>query len=380
MYRLQLILLILIGCSPLVSLLAGTPSDPFTIVIDPGHGGKDPGALGSIVREKDVVLDVALRFGQLIRKNHPDVKIIYTRNTDVFPKLYERPQIANKAKADLFISIHADYSDNKSAHGPATFTLGQNRTMENFEIAKRENAVILLEENYEQRYEGFDPNSAESYIMFEFMQDNYMNHSIKLASTIQNKFKDSGRSDRGVRQDVFLVLKNTSMPSVLVELGFLTNKEEELFLKSDEGKDQLADCLLRAFTDFKKDYDRKTGVPVIADNQSKSNPTLGTTTQGTSTVSVSSPSQTDIEFSIQLLASSSKLPQHDERFKGYSLNNYFEKGYYKYTYGTYYSFEEANQKRRELLASFPDAFIIAFKKGKRIPVNEARNELLKESH
>ncbi|MDP4278651.1 MAG: N-acetylmuramoyl-L-alanine amidase, partial [Bacteroidota bacterium] len=193
-----LVLAILIVCYPLfITTSAKSAADPFTLIIDAGHGGKDPGALGSIVREKDVVLDVALRFGQLVKRNHPDVKIIYTRNTDVFIPLERRAQIANNAKADLFISIHADWAESKSVHGASTFTLGQNRTKENFEIAKRENSVILLEENYEKRYEGFDPNSAESYIMFEFMQDNYMNQSIKFASEIQKRFKDSGRIDRG---------------------------------------------------------------------------------------------------------------------------------------------------------------------------------------
>jgi N-acetylmuramoyl-L-alanine amidase len=153
------------------------PSDRFTIVIDPGHGGKDPGALGSLVREKDVVLDVALRFGRLIEQQHTDVRILFTRNTDVFIPLERRAQIANKAKADLFVSIHSDYAPSHSAKGASTFTLGPSRSKENFEIAKRENAVILLEENYQQQYEGFDPNSAESYIMFEFMQDAYMSQS-----------------------------------------------------------------------------------------------------------------------------------------------------------------------------------------------------------
>jgi len=365
-----LFLLFLLLWLPIKQSVAAVPA-PFTIVIDAGHGGKDPGALGSLVREKDVVLDVALRFGQLIKQHHPSVNVIFTRNTDVFIPLEQRPKIANKANANLFISIHADYADNKSAKGPTTFTLGQNRTRENFEIAKRENSVILLEENYEKRYEGFDPNSAESYIMFEFMQDNYMTQSIELASTIQNKFKDSGRSDRGVRQDIFLVLRNTTMPSVLVELGFLTNPDEELFLKSNEGKDQLADCLLRAFTNFKEDYDRKTGI--------KSSEPIN---QSSSIVSDPTDKQTEsdkITFCIQLLASSTKLPEKDERFKGYNLDFYFEKGYYKYIYGRYATFEDANQKRKELLASFPDAFIIAFKDGQRLPVNEARDLLSRQA-
>ncbi|MDP4278694.1 MAG: N-acetylmuramoyl-L-alanine amidase, partial [Bacteroidota bacterium] len=283
----------------------------------------------------------------------------------------------------------------KSVHGASTFTLGQNRTKENFEIAKRENSVILLEENYEKRYEGFDPNSAESYIMFEFMQDNYMNQSIKFASEIQKRFKDSGRIDRGVRQDVFLVLRHTSMPSVLVELGFLTNPDEELFLKSDAGKDQQAESLLKAFTDFKNDYDRKSGVKLISDmpanSKNRKSTQRNSVQDSNSTHNTAQPEKIEseleeianhtnksgIDFRIQLVSSSTKIPKNDERLKGYQLDYYYEKGYYKYTYGSFSTFSEANKKRRELSASFPEAFVIAFRNGQRMPVNEARNLLSK---
>jgi N-acetylmuramoyl-L-alanine amidase len=377
-----LFLLALLTWSLPCTLQAAAPA-PFTIVIDPGHGGKDPGALGSIVREKDVVLDVALRFGRLINRHHPEVKVIYTRNTDVFIPLEQRAKIANKANANLFISIHADYAENKSAKGPTTFTLGQSRSKENFEIAKRENAVILLEDNYEQRYEGFDPNSAESYIMFEFMQDNYMSQSIELASVIQSKFKDSGRNDRGVRQDIFLVLRHTSMPSVLVELGFLTNKEEEVYLKSDKGKEELAGCLLKAFTQFKSDYDRKNGVkPATASAPTNTSTTTASTASTATTTSKQTKPVTmassetaqpqGVIFRIQVFTVATTLPRNDPRFKGYSLDHYVEKGFNKYTYGTFTDFSSASNKRKELLADFPDAFIIAFKDGVRLPVNEAR--------
>lgn len=374
------LLAVLVGSLP-YTLLAATPA-PFTIVIDAGHGGKDPGALGSLVREKDVVLDVALRFGRLINRHHPDVKVIYTRNTDVFIPLEQRAKTANKANANLFVSIHADYAENKSARGPTTFTLGQNRSKENFEIAKRENAVILLEENYEQRYEGFDPNSAESYIMFEFMQDNYMTQSIEFASIVQNKFKDSGRNDRGVRQDIFLVLRHTSMPSVLVELGFLTNKEEELYLKSEAGKEELAGCLLKSFTQFKADYDRKNGLQTASSTKSASSTNPATSTKSATTNTKPTPPVTmaasgvdqaeGLVFRIQVLTAATKLPKNDPRFKGQKLDFYVEKGYYKYTYGAFTDFDSANNQRKELQSDFPDAFIIAFKGGVRLPVNEAR--------
>jgi len=381
--RFPFLLLLLTVVSSFPSLQAAT-SQPFTIVIDAGHGGKDPGALGTLVREKDVVLDVALRFGRLVNQRFPTVKIIYTRNTDVFIPLNQRAIIANKANANLFVSIHADYSENKSAKGPTLFTLGPNRSKDNFEIAKRENAVILLEENYEQRYEGFDPNSAESYIMFEFMQDNYMTKSIEFASTLHATFRNAGRPSRGVRQDVFLVLRNTSMPSVLVELGFLTNREEEVFLKSDSGKDQMANSLVNAFSDFKTDYDRKNGAKDTsvrptdpADSLTDKTPEQTTEKEAEANSPVAA--SPEISFCIQLLTSPSKLPKNDPHFKGHTLEYYVEKGFYKYTFGKYLDFDSANAKRTTLLEAFPDAFIIAFQQGKRIPVTDAR-KLTKKTH
>lgn len=331
-------------------------AEVFTVVIDPGHGGKDPGALGTIVREKDIVLDVGLRLGKAIQAKHPDVKVIYTRDTDVFIPLQNRANIANKAKADLFISIHADWAPNKTAKGASTFTLGQNRSKENLEIAKRENSVILLEEDYQQRYEGFDPNSAESYIMFQFMQDNYMNQSIHFASTLQQRFIANGRADRGVRQDVFLVLRNTSMPSVLVELGFLTNPEEERFLSSQSGRQKLANSILDAFTAFKTEYDQKNGLK-------NENGSQATSTQA---------DPSGLVYRVQTMLSPSALPARDSRFKGIKMDHYVEKGYYKYTVGAFSSFHRANEKRKELSKQFPDAFVVSFLNGERIPVNEAR--------
>lgn len=396
MLRRVLCLVILFAVFPFIRTLSYIKAEPFTIVIDPGHGGKDPGALGSIVREKDVVLEVALRFGNLINKNNPDVKVIYTRSTDVFPPLEKRPQIANKAKANLFVSLHADWAESKTVRGASTFTLGQNRSKENLEIAKRENSVILLEDNYQQRYEGFDPNSAESYIMFEFMQDNYMNQSINFATILQNKFTNAGRYDRGVRQASFLVLRNTSMPSALVELGFLTNKEEELFLKSDEGKNKLANSLYNAFKEFKDDYDRKSVLEKEIGNNSvlqaltnievKDSKTDDTTSKENNTdINISKSDNTEksktektdnnIIFKIQLLLSSKLIPDNDKLFKGLKMDFYIDKGNYKYTFGSWTNFSDADKKRIELTSKFKDAFIVAFKNDQRMPLNEARKQL-----
>lgn len=232
----------------------------FTVVIDAGHGGKDPGARGSSINEKAINLAVALKLGSLISEKHNDVKVIYTRKTDVFIELDERANIANRNKADLFISIHTNAVKRGSAvSGTETYTLGLARTDENLEVAMRENSAILLEDNYLQKYEGFDPTSSESYIIFEFMQNKHMEQSISLASEVQKCFTSAKRNNRGVRQAGFLVLRKTSMPSILVELGYISNPAEERFMKTKEGQNKLATAIYNAFTKYKWEYDRKRG-------------------------------------------------------------------------------------------------------------------------
>jgi N-acetylmuramoyl-L-alanine amidase len=397
-YRTLRFLLLIFGLFLQSSILA--VASGFTVVIDPGHGGKDSGTLGSSCKEKDIVLGIGLKLGKLIADKQSDVKIIFTRSTDEFIELNQRANIANKAKANLFISIHADHAETSSVHGASTFTLGQNRTAENMAIAKRENSVILLEDDYKQRYEGFDPNSAESYIMFEFMQDNYMNQSIKFASTIQDKFTASGRYDRGVRQDVFLVLRCTSMPSVLVETGFLSNPAEQEFLKSEEGQEQTALCIYKGFADFRAEYDRKSTTSASmkkAENDDFSRPdsdkvaeksstivrdtvvkrekesapgtfktikTTTITTVTTTTAPVDS-AQGGTVYKVQILASDVKLTPNNKKLKGLEADFYLEKRLYKYTVGSFNTFEEANQKRREVSNRFPDAFVIAFRNGQK---------------
>lgn len=235
------------------------------VIIDPGHGGKDPGAVAKGVREKDVVLGVGLKLGKFMNENFPDVKVIFTRNTDVFVPLIERSRIANKNKADLFISIHANYCSTPAIRGTETFVLGLHRSNDNLDVAKKENSVILLEDNYSKTYEGFDPNSSESYIMFEMAQDIYMDQSLSFADDIQHQFKSRLKnSSRGVKQAGFLVLRQSSMPSVLVETGFLSNQTEANYLKSEEGQKEIALSIFDAFRKFK---DRNSGVntPVTAE-------------------------------------------------------------------------------------------------------------------
>lgn len=225
---------------------------PFTLVLDAGHGGKDPGALGTAGKEKNINLAVALAVGRLVEQNLKDVKVIYTRKTDVFVELDERAAIANRAKANLFVSIHTNaLPKGAQGRGSETYTLGMHRAADNLDVAKRENAAIMLEKDYESRYEGFDPKSAESYIIFEFMQDKNMEQSVKLATLIQQQFRAAGRIDKGVHQAGFLVLRATSMPSCLVELGYITTASEQAYLTSDRGVNELAMSIYQAIKKYK---------------------------------------------------------------------------------------------------------------------------------
>ena len=238
----------------IATLIMSLSMQAFTLVIDAGHGGKDPGAAGRKSKEKNINLAVALELGRLVAKNCADVKVVYTRKTDVFVELDERARIANKAKADLFISIHTNATAAKvGPRGAETYTLGMHRAADNLAVAKRENSVITLESNYEQRYEGFDPNSSESYIIFELMQDKNMESSVKLAGLIQKQFRTTaGRVDKGVHQAGFLVLRATSMPSVLVELGYINNPSDVTYLTSTAGVNALAKSIYNAFVAYRK--------------------------------------------------------------------------------------------------------------------------------
>ena len=379
----------------------------FTVVIDAGHGGKDPGARGTVIDEKVINLSVALKLGDKISANHDDVKVIYTRKTDRFIELDERANIANRNKADLFISIHTNsVKKGSTARGTETYTLGLARTDENLAVAMRENSAILLEDNYLQKYEGFDPNSSESYIIFEFMQNKHMEQSISLASEIQKCFTSANRGDRGVRQAGFLVLRKTSMPSVLVELGYISNREEERFMKSSDGQNKLASALSDAFTKYKKEYDRKQGgisagantrvtssetrnVPKVSSepetqdnlsdapvgseeyilNRKKNTSTSSQRKQSQPAASTKGKSDTrgKIIYKVQILTSDKKLSLGAKVFKGYKNVNFFvEKGIYKYTYGETTDLDSIRKLRRQVAKDFKDAFIVAFKDGKKV--------------
>jgi N-acetylmuramoyl-L-alanine amidase len=351
----------------------------FTIVIDAGHGGNDPGARGSIINEKVINLSVALKLGNLISEKHQDVKVIYTRKTDRFVGLDERANIANRNKADLFVSIHTNAVEKgKSVSGTETFTLGLARSDENLEVAMRENSAILLEENYLEKYEGFDPNSTESYIIFEFMQNRHMEQSISLASEIQKAFKEAKRADRGVKQGGLLVLRKTGMPSVLVELGFITNPAEERFLKSAEGQNKLAKAIYDAFVVYKHAYDKKlstSATPKKTASQKDPPPPVSSPASGSATATpVAAPpkekkkekDKDKVVYKIQIIASKKKLPANSKQFKGYkNVTFYQENGYYKYTYGESADWATINNTYKKVRKDFKDSFIVIFKNGKR---------------
>lgn len=251
-------IVIIILCLLLPAALLTTQAQAakaFTLVLDAGHGGKDPGALGKKGKEKNINLAVTLAVGKLVEQNLKDVKVVYTRKTDVFVELNERAAIANRAKADLFVSIHTNaLPKGAQGHGSETYTLGMHRAADNLAVAKRENSVIMLENDYENRYEGFDPKSAESYIIFEFMQDKNMEKSVDLATLIQQQFRAAGRIDKGVHQAGFLVLRNTSMPSCLIELGYISTASEENYLVSNRGVNELAMSIYQAIKKYKASH------------------------------------------------------------------------------------------------------------------------------
>ena len=364
--------------------------DKFVLVIDAGHGGKDPGAQRFQIDEKDINLSVARKLGDLIESNYNDIKVIYTRKSDRFIELDERANIANRAKADLFISIHTNAVERGSyVTGTETFTLGLARTDENLQVAMRENSAILLEDNYLQKYEGFDPNSSESYIIFEFMQNKHMEQSVDLASKIQKSFTSVNRVDRGVRQAGLLVLRKTSMPSVLVELGFISNKEEARFMNSDNGQDKLALSLYSAFVKYKREFDRKQGAlsnGVIADSRPVRDTEKPSIREYETSERETEPAKRDSEivrparneksvkatpgrliYKIQILTSDKKISGSSRLFKGYkNIDSFKEGGLIKYTYGESTSFDEIKRLRRKVSKDFKDAFIIAFKNGEKV--------------
>jgi len=394
------ILVLIIGLSMSASpLCTSIWAKDFIVVIDPGHGGHDPGAIGGFSKEKNINLNVALKLGKLIKNNNEDVKVIFTRSTDVFIPLNRRAEIANDAKADLFISIHTNaVAGSKTVKGASTWTLGLAKSEANLAVAKRENSVILYENDYKTRYAGFNPNSAESYIMFEFMQDKYMSQSVHLASLVQKEFRHTcTRIDRGVHQAGFLVLKASAMPSILVELGFISTPEEEQFLNQDQGTSSLAKGIYRAFLTYKRGHEiRATGASrtVIPMEDKEDNRSQEKPDSSSQRVAIKEPSSEpqavsikndirnteEIIFKIQIFTSSALLTEKDKRLKGLKeVENYKEGGLYKYTYGASSDYNKILKTRRSIAKDFKDSFIIAFKRGEKININAAIDEFKKRN-
>ena len=316
------------------------------IVIDAGHGGKDPGALGKNSKEKDITLAIALKLGNYIEENFPDVKVIYTRKTDKFIELFERSEIANRNNADLFISIHVNASKNRQVIGTSTFIMGLNKADKQLDVVKRENSVILIEDNYQTKYDGFDPNSPESDIIFSLYQNAYLEKSIRLAELVQEEFKDKAkRTDRDVRQAGLVVLWNCSMPGILIETGFITNLTEENFLNTENGQAIIASAIYRAVKKYKYETEHQ-------------NETVNT--------------NNDIIFKIQLALSSKKIDTKPENFNGIKNVECVKDGkYYRYFTGSTKSYDEIAKLQKEVRKKIPEAYIIAVNNGKLTTVKEA---------
>jgi N-acetylmuramoyl-L-alanine amidase len=460
----------------LTAISAVAASKRFTLVIDAGHGGHDAGAIGAVTKEKNINLNVALAFGKLVERNCPDVKVVYTRTSDVFVPLHTRADIANRAKADLFISIHTNsLPKGRTARGLETYTLGMHRAKDNLDVAKRENSVILIEKDYKQRYQNFDPNSSESYIMFEFIRDHNMAQSVELAKAVQkNTCRRAGRQNKGVKQAGFLVLRETSMPSCLIELGFISTPDEERFLHSSSGVKQLGQGIYEAFVEYRRQHGHATAdvpqtvvtqedladvrekqekedkpkeqssepvtkktpkkskaaqdladalegkkqqapeVPKAAENPDADTPqstdadpqvvpleekrkeadakpeaskpavkpeVAAKPEASKSAVKPEAPVQPVVQksgrpvFKVQILASGSRLKTSSPQLKGQQdVDCYEDGGMYKYTVGSSEDYNAVYRLRKSLVSRFPEAFIIAFKNGKRTDVQQAIQE------
>ncbi|MBL4594642.1 MAG: N-acetylmuramoyl-L-alanine amidase [Flavobacteriales bacterium] len=366
------------------NLLAQDKSDFFgvkVVCIDAGHGGHDGGCQGANSSEKTVALAIALKLGKHIEENFPDVKVVYTRKTDVYLKLWERAAIANKAKADLFICIHANAAESKSALGTETYVMGLHKTQANMNVAKRENSSILLEEDYKTKYSDFDPNSPESYIVLTMRQNAFIDQSLNFAAKIQTQFTDRvGRKNRGVKQAGFLVLHQTNMPSVLIEMGFLTNKEEEKFLISSIGQDYMASAVFRAFKAYKKEIEAKQKVEIDTEEPNKKEVIKDVKVEPVESKKKKKKKKTkdvDVEkgvvFKVQITTSSKQIELKPENFNGIeNVSIYKAGGLYRYVVGKEKNMSDANRLQLQLRAKgFKDAFIVAFSDGERISVSSA---------
>jgi len=341
----------------------------FKVVLDAGHGGKDPGAIYYGVKEKDIALDVTLRVGKLL-ENNPQISVTYTRKTDVFIELIDRPKIANKQDADLFISIHCNGAKSAIAYGTETFVMGLSRSAANLEVAKKENSVILLESNYQEKYNGFDPNKPESLIGMKLLQEEYLNQSIDLASKIETNFVSSNkRYSRGVKQAPLWVLDASYMPGVLIELGFLSNKAENNYLSSENGKNEMAQAIAKAIVNYKRELQ---GLAAEINSSTEEPQKYNTPIEETNNTSRVNSSK-EIVFKVQISASGTKLEPLPKNFKGLSPISREQDGkLYKYLYGEESDYELIKKRLQTAKdKGYTSAYIVAYKEGVKISVSEA---------
>ncbi len=377
---------------------AQTTGKTFKVVIDAGHGGQDPGCIGLTLKEKDVNLDMALRVGKLISENCPDVQVIYTRTTDVFIELYRRAQIANNSHADLFISFHCNASENHAGNGVETFVMGLAKSEANQAVARKENAAILKEKNYQNNYDGFNPDSPESYVIFSLYSSAYLNKSITIADKVQkNMVSISHLTDRGVKQAGYWVLYKVAMPSILIEMGFLTNPTDDAFLSKKSNLDRYAAGIYNAFAEYASattgtQYKHlptgaKASEPQKVANEvkpaeeltpkiSEANPSAEI--QKPTAAQDQKPATQGIRFKVQFLASPDKIAASDSRLQGVPHVSYYqENGLWKYTAGNESTYEAASEILTQVKKKYGDAFMVAFNGDKKISVSEAR-QLLKK--
>lgn len=405
-------LLVAVGSILIAFRPSSNPIGVTKIVIDPGHGGHDSGCLGKAAKEKDVALGIALKLGKYIEDNYSDVKVIYTRKTDEFVELHERAAIANNAKADLFICIHCNsacFLDkrrkevcNTETNGVETWVMGLHKSEANLEVSKRENSVVLLEKDYVKQYEGFDPNSPEANIIFSLYQNAYLDQSLRMASYVQREVKAKGRSVRGVKQAGFLVLFKTSMPSVLIETGFLSNPDEEDFLNSKSGQEKMASAIFKAFRSYKmsienmkssvefglnKNNDEETEKEVHSTAEVKEEKVTETESTKISSTDKKVEENTEVElknskkekasvglfWGVQFYTSPNRIKSSDQRFKGIAdVRVDFENSIYKYSTGNLSNYKEAlNLQSKIRKLGFEDAFVIGFYDDKKISLKEA---------
>jgi N-acetylmuramoyl-L-alanine amidase len=367
------ILLFLFGIINSIAVSASGPKTEgkWVIVIDPGHGGKDPGALGSFSKEKDINLAIALKTGEYIKSNIKNAVVIYTRETDKTVDLIDRPKIANDNNADLFISIHTNLATSRSVTGAETWIMGLAKDEANLAVAMKENEAMLREDNYSTKYQGFDPKSRESYIIFTLTQNLFQKQSINLASRIQTQLSERiNRNDRGVKQSGFWVLYNTTMPAVLVETGFISNSGEEKYLNTDQGQDYLASAIYRACREYMDEIDSKSGKwsDISQDNGLKVN-----------TEPVAADSSNELLFMVQVTTSGTRTEIKPENFNGIKdISEIYTEPRYRYATGRFSDYSEAVKYRKQVESVYPGAFVIAVRDHKILPLHQALEQKRKK--